>query len=238
MSFNNALAALLVTISGAALAEPNPDTKPVKLAELYVTPYYDSGNSPFSDRRQVHVGKDFDPLLVSDRLEDVLKARDLVLAQPDLVTPMTMMVLAARLYDLGQRDDAVFWFYVAKNRYITLMDVIDIQSSGLSEPAQAMNSFHELLGPIINSYAFCNIANQQAIRRRAFDWAKAHAYQAIFLSQLTASEGGDRKVALERSYASIAEGMAKESAYLADPKNATEILETRRKNHVIEQFCW
>jgi hypothetical protein len=29
---------------------------------------------------------------------------------------MTMMVLAIRLYDAGLRDDAVFWFYVAKDR--------------------------------------------------------------------------------------------------------------------------
>ena len=30
---------------------------------------------------------------------------------------MTMMVLAIRLYDVGLRDDAVFWFYAAKDRY-------------------------------------------------------------------------------------------------------------------------
>ena len=37
---------------------------------------------------------------------------------------MTLMVLAIRLYDVGGcRDDAVFWFYAAENRYLTLEDV-------------------------------------------------------------------------------------------------------------------
>ena len=35
------------------------------------------------------------------------------------LTPMTIMVLAIRLYDVGLRDDAVFWFYAAKNRFAT-----------------------------------------------------------------------------------------------------------------------
>ena len=41
---------------------------------------------------------------------------------------MTMMVLAIRLYDVGLRDDAVFWFYVARARYITLEDVLDVSA--------------------------------------------------------------------------------------------------------------
>jgi len=38
----------------------------------------------------------------------------MIVARPEAVTPMTMMVLAIRLYDVGLRDDAVFWFYASR----------------------------------------------------------------------------------------------------------------------------
>ena len=34
--------------------------------------------------------------------------------------------LSARAYDLGLRDDAVFWFYNAKNRAILLREIINL----------------------------------------------------------------------------------------------------------------
>jgi hypothetical protein len=46
---------------------------------------------------------------------------------------MTMMVLAIRLYDIGERDEAVFWFYAAKARTIVLLEVLDMPQSGLAQ---------------------------------------------------------------------------------------------------------
>ena len=46
---------------------------------------------------------------------------------------MTMMVLAIRLYDVGLRDDAVFWFYVAKDRTIVLSDVLNVKTPQLAQ---------------------------------------------------------------------------------------------------------
>ena len=60
--------------------------------------------------------KQYNDLLSSSRREDILATRDLIVAAPKLVTPMTLMVLAIRLYDVGLRDDAVFWFYAAKDQ--------------------------------------------------------------------------------------------------------------------------
>ena len=45
---------------------------------------------------------------------------------------MTMMVLSIRLYDVGLRDDAVFWFYVAKDRYIVLSEVLNVKAPQLA----------------------------------------------------------------------------------------------------------
>lgn len=40
---------------------------------------------------------------------------------------MAMMVLAIRLYDVGLRDEAVFWFYAAKERYIVMSEVLNVK---------------------------------------------------------------------------------------------------------------
>ena len=220
----------------AAAAHPAMAQAPVRSANFYVTPYYDSGHSPFSNTRKVAVGATFDGLLASSNPADILKARDIIVAKPDLITPMTMMVLYARLYDTGRRDEAVYWFYVAKDRFVTLMDVIDLQGSNLGQVSAAMTSFNQLLGPVINGYAFCSIANQQAIRKRAFDYARAHPYQAIFMQQLRARKPGDRKAALDRANAQIADGMGKETAYLV--KNAASFMAQRKQNRMDAQYCW
>ena len=106
--------------------------EPVKSIDLYVQPYYNSAKGP-GGKPQVAVGKTFDRLLSSSRREDIVAAEDLVRLKPQLITPMTMMVLAIRLYDVGLRDDSVFWFYAAKDRYLALANVIDVEAAGLSD---------------------------------------------------------------------------------------------------------
>ena len=106
MSF--AIAAASLAFAGTAWA-----AEPVRQVGIYVEPFYRSAETP-GGAPQVAVGKQYNALLVSNRREDILAARDLIEANPKLATPMTLMVLAIRCYDVGLRDDAVFWFYVAK----------------------------------------------------------------------------------------------------------------------------
>ncbi|CAN5278505.1 hypothetical protein BH10PSE9_BH10PSE9_05730 [soil metagenome] len=176
------LAAMLCAAGTANAAEP------ARHVAIYVQPYYESGRTAEAPPK-VNIGATFNPLLASLRKEDILAARDRIAAEPKLVTPMTMMVLAIRLYDIGQRDDAAFWFYAAKDRYITLADVIDIGAAGLGGVEDAVKSFVTLAGPFINGYAFCDIANQQAIRTRELDWVEANPYGAIFLDRVPARPG-------------------------------------------------
>ena len=58
---------------------------------------------------------------------------------------MTLMVLAIRLYDVGPRDDAVFWFYAAKDRYISLLGAID--ENALGSAPDAVRSFADARRP-------------------------------------------------------------------------------------------
>jgi hypothetical protein len=150
---------------------------------------------------------------------------------------MTMMVLAIRLYDVGLRDDAVFWFYAAKARYTTLEGVIDIRMSGLIAPGEAVKSFAVLAGPVINGYAFCDRAKQHASNVKAIEWAEAHPYSVLLMTQLTGKEG-NRADNLKKSISDQKAFAERERARFDDPKFAEEFAAARRKNDADEKFCW
>lgn len=212
------------------------ETAAVKRIGVYVLPYYQSSQSP-EGRPVVDVAKAFNDQLASNKKEDILAVRDAIQSRPQLITPMTLMVLAIRLYDVGLRDDAVFWFYVAKNRYITMSDVLNIRSPGLSQVEEAVKGFVVLAGPFINSYAFCDLAKQRAANLKAIEWVEQNPYEVMFMEKLPALPG-DRLENLKKSIANIKENGRVEHQYLDSPKNQEEFMRRRKEKHVPEQFCW
>ena len=161
--------ALLAAIVPAIAAEP------VRQIGIYVTPFYEAARTP-GGRPQVSVGKQYNDLLSSNRREDILAARDLIVARPGVVTPMTMMVLAIRLYDVGLRDEAIFWFYIAKERYIVMSEVLNVKTQALAQADDAVRSFSTLAGPVLNGYAFCDLAKQKEQHAKALAWVEANPY--------------------------------------------------------------
>ena len=226
-----AFAVALIAWSGGAFA-----AEPVRHIGIYVQPYYAAARHP-GEPPQVAVGASFNGPLSSTRREDIVAVRERIMAEPKLVTPMTMMVLAIRLYDVGLRDDAVFWFYVAKDRFITLSEVVQIGPSGLAQVEDAVRSFATLAGPVINGTAFCDLAKQQTLRRTALDWVERNPYQAIFMPQLAAKPGG-REANLKAAIQGIRDNDAKERGYFEDPKNREDFYATRKKNEADVKFCW
>ncbi len=224
-----------VLTGGAVLATASA-AEPVRHIGIYVQPYYEAARTP-AEKPLVLIGKSFDGLLSSTKREDILAARDKVMADPRLVTPMTLMVLAIRLYDVGLRDDAVFWFYVAKDRFITLADVVDVRAANLAGVEDAVKNFATLAGPVINGYAFCDIGRQRELRAKALAWVEQNPYQAMFMKQLTA-RSGDRADNLRRSLDGIKASVAKERAYFENAANAAEFAAARRKNDVDAKYCW
>jgi hypothetical protein len=234
---------MLLAASAAAAAAaqvPNRDTatitKPVKQIDIYVTPFYDSAKT-VDGHPTVAVATAFDAQLSSNKREDILAVRDAIQAQSKLITPMTLMVLAIRLYDVGLRDDAVFWFYVAKNRYRTMADVVDMKAASLAQAADAIGAFASLAGPSINSYAFCNLAKQHDEKVKSIAWVEQHPYEAVFMEKLPALPG-DRTQNLRKSIESLKDNAQKERQYFNDPKNLEDFNKDRKENHVAEQFCW
>lgn len=211
-------------------------TEAVRHVGIYVTPYYeaarDAGGTP-----KVNVAKGYDELLASNRTEDVARVRDDIARNNALSTPMTLMVLAIRLYDVGLRDDAVFWLYAAKNRYFTLQAVADIRTPQLVQVEEAVRNFATLAGPVINGYAFCDVANQQKIAARALQWTIDNPYRALFLPQVPARPG-DRAQNLDKAIVTMRVNVAKERDYLAKPENVARLREQRKHNGADEKYCW
>jgi len=228
--------ASVVVAAGALAVQAASAAEPVRRIEIYVQPYYVASQKPGEPPR-VAVGRSYEGLLDSMKKEDIIAARDRIEADPRTVTPMTMMVLAIRLYDMGMRDDSAFWFYVAKARYTTLEDVIDIRASNLMGPAEAVKSFAILAGPVINGYAFCDRAKQYATNVKAIEWAEKNPYSALFMSQLT-GKAGDRAANLKKSISEQKTFAERENARLNDPKFAAEYAAARRKSEADEKFCW
>ena len=131
----------------AGLAVPIP---------FYVTPYY------HSEGPEINVG----PL-----------SEALALATPDTIGAMaeawrpalafqpatTLFVLAVRLFDLGQHEAGLYWFYQAQYRARLLHRLLDPAQVGeMFDPAFELNSAHgafmDLAGPYFNGYAGCSQA--------------------------------------------------------------------------------
>ena len=213
---------------------PGPDA--VRTIDLYVLPYYESAKAP-GKRPTVRVGKDFDALLSSNRPEDVLAARDRLEADPDYITPMTMTVLAVRLYDAGYRDDAVFWFYAARNRYHTLEGVLELAAPETAGVRDAMHAFYELAGPVINGYAYCDLAKLKGVRARSLAWVEQHPYAALFWDRLPARPG-DRGGHLKETVAALRGQLREELEFLGREENVARLRELRAKNGVDARYCW
>jgi hypothetical protein len=223
---------LLIALMPAAASA----AEPVKRISLYVEPYYDSARSGTGTPR-VAVGKRYDALLSSGNREDILAARDIIKAEPKVVTPMVMMVLALRLYDVGERDEAVFWFYAAKDRMMILTEVATPGAGQLVQALEAVKAFSSLAGPDINGYAFCDLGNQQAIRARALDWVAANPYEVMFMSQLPA-RGGDRGALAAAGLKLARDNAAKERGYFEDAKNRDGFYARRKTNEMEAKYCW
>jgi len=211
-------------------------TEAVRHVGIYVTPYYEAareaGGTP-----KIAVAKAYDALLASNRAEEVAGARDDIARNNAMITPMTLMVLAIRLYDVGLRDDAVFWLYAAKNRYFTLQAVADVRTPQLAQVEDAVRNFATLAGPVINGYAFCDVANQQKIAARALQWTIDNPYRALFMPQVPARPG-DRAQNLDKAIVAMRASVAKERDFLSKAENVAQLRQQRRDNGVDEKYCW
>ncbi len=228
------LAAILLVLAAQSAFAATPE--PVRRIPVVVQPYYAVARTP-EDRPKVEVGRAFDHALASTSASEIVAVRDSIEANPRPVTPMTLMVLAIRLYDVGLRDDAVFWFYAAKNRYLTLEDVVDVSAPGLASVNAAMKNFAASVGPYINGYAFCDTGKQHDTMLKAIAWVEKNPYDQLFADRL-AAKPGDRKANLAQSIQRLRASADTDRAKFSDPKFVAAFTKARKKNKTDAMFCW
>lgn len=226
------LGAMLLALSGLSAAA----AQPLKRIDAHVLPYYQA--APSADEKPViAVARDVDDLLSSNDPKDIAAAEQKIRQDPQLISPMALMALAIRLYDTGRRDDAVFWFYVANDRYDTLIAVLDKDSSPLSPFNHAMKAFDAVAAPIITGYAYCNIPAQQRQRSAALDWVERHPYQLVFAPRMTALPG-NRNANLQRAVTRLRVRAAAERTGLEQPDRLEQFQRQRRIDQADAKYCW
>jgi hypothetical protein len=138
-------------LASFALKAAQPEINPQHI-DVYVTPYYDSKGPA------VKVGR-FSAGLASAKENDFLTTIAEMKKDWDRLTFPELYVAAIRLYDLGYRKEAVYWFYSAQYRgrqFGVLLDQTKMGTIGspVFELLHAQNAFYQLAGPYINGYAF------------------------------------------------------------------------------------
>ena len=145
---------LAINFAALGLRAGQADINPSHI-DVYVTPYYDSRGPA------VKVGR-FSSGLSSSNENDFLTTVADMKKDWDRLTFPELYVAAIRLYDLGYRKQAVYWFYSAQYRgrqFGVLLDQAKMGSIGSPgfELLHAQNAFYQLVGPYINGYAFGDI---------------------------------------------------------------------------------
>jgi hypothetical protein len=140
-----------ISFSTLALKAAQPEVNPSHI-DVYVTPYYNSKGP------EVKVGR-FSSGLASAKEDDFLATIAQMKKDWERLTFPELYVGAIRLYDLGYRKEAVYWFYSAQYRgrqFGVLLDQTKMGSIGSPgfELLHAQNAFYQLVGTYINGYAF------------------------------------------------------------------------------------
>jgi hypothetical protein len=142
---------IAIGFTSFALKAAQPESNPTHI-DVYVTPYYDSKGPA------VKVGR-FSSGLASAKEGDFLTTIAEMRKDWDRLTFPELYVGAIRLYDLGYRKEAVYWFYSAQYRGRQFGILLDQTKMGtIGDPGfellHAQNAFYQLVGPYINGYAF------------------------------------------------------------------------------------
>lgn len=143
-----------LTLAPTQTLRPRIENTPVAIA---ITPFYDSNGL------QINVGE-YSQRLGNSSVDALASLSQEMSDQKHMLTPQEMYVLAIRLYDVGEKDGAVYWFYEAQFRAKLFQLAIDPQQMvRVGEPTyeltNAYSSFQTQAGDFINGYAGCDMDN-------------------------------------------------------------------------------
>jgi hypothetical protein len=102
-----------------------------------------------------------------------------VLANSDIYAPPVFYLTSSVLYDLGRRDEAIFWFYAGQ-----LRARFDANRCLDSSARQAVGVLNQKYGTPINQYAVKDLGNLELVVRNVVAWDKntPHNYDGRWIA--------------------------------------------------------
>ncbi len=195
---------------------------------IYVTPYYESAGT------KIKVGEHSEKIAQADA-KTILSLCESLKKQQDDLRAEVMYVLAIRLYDLGLKDEAVYWFYTAQylaRLFAAILDKDKIGSLG-SEPfelRQAYGAFNQLAGQFLNGYAFGELPKLEKTLQKVLEEGK----QVPNFDKLYPKVGFIEEAKWTEANQKVSKGLAEMKQYIE--QNADSIREQRRKNGIEGKF--
>lgn len=184
--------------------------------DVYVTPYYNSKGP------KIDVGP-FSKGLAAESESEFAATIAKMKQSWNSLRFSEVYVAAIRLYDLGFRNEATYWFYSAQYRSRLFSLLVDQEKMGsMGAPAfelvQAGNAFQQLTGPYINGYGFGDIDRLGQIVGRVQQENKTvpdleKIYAGVVFKQRSEWEPGNN---------GLNEGLTKFLAMLKDQKATLE----------------
>ena len=218
-------ALFVITILYATAIQGQPAKGPIP---FYALPYYNY--KPLT----ITIGKYKNELLTTDtavltRLAATIKAD---INNTDVES---LYFLSIRLYDMGEKDAAFYWFQTAKARarvFITMLD--PAKTGGIGAPAfereQLFGAINEIIGEYLNGYGFNDVDKGLAVLARVRSEVKdIRSYKAVY-KQIDFLDDAR----LESAKADKVADLGKTIAYIK--ANKADIKAERIKNGVQDKY--
>jgi len=222
----------LVAIAGCFLgrtciaAQIDTNQDPAHMS-IYVSPFYNS------EGPSITVGPFSAGLGATDQSYFIAAIREMKREWSRLAFP-EMYVAAIRLYELGYRNESIYWFYSAQYQGRLFTALLDKKKAGSIGDAgfellHANEAFQTLAGPYINSYAFADTEYLRRVIRRVKESAQQVPDVKAVYGDLFKDEA---EWSLQNRV--VAEGLEKLSATILNQKD--EIARKRVESGVQARF--
>lgn len=205
---------------------PTPSIAPMPVA---VSPFYDF------ESNQINVGTYSEQLNTSDPGELAAVAEEMA-GQKQALTPEQMFVLSIKLFDLGDNNNAVYWFYEAQFRAKLFQIAIDpLELARIGDPSlelpAAYGVFTQVSGEYINGYAGCDIENWINITKMVRDNNPEPPDLDAIFPEVTFVESSQWQSLNDE----VADGLDQFINYLSNNQEAVK--QQRQANNADAQYC-
>ena len=220
-SFISKLFAFLCLLTGVSCTSKTASRMPI-----YVMPWYNS------EGLVINVGK-YSEALKQNTSAALLETARQMKEHLDQVPIEALYVLAVRLYDMDEKEESAYWFYVAQFRARVfnsmLAEVGGMGDKGF-ELQQAFASFNQLAGTYINGYIGGNVDEWVHVIERAGETCKNMGYVGVLYPDIKFRSAAEQSTTIARVYKGLME--LKEKIF----NEKEEIKRIRKKNGADEKY--